>query len=194
MCLSLNDLTDAPWAHAVLGGQLDLVPGPTAQIVQPEGSLTGAYEHIPPFLRVVHWILQHESCRVNNMALYQTQIWWGMLLLHQLDTRGQQSTTLCSSLATSYQETLIKLQFAARRSYQIHWNGCFFIRLLHSGHQKSCRERTSDGAATIVPRDPSQGDGGGGGGGDGQSRLIRRNWTHTQRQWVEANCKHALHR
>lgn len=54
MCFSLNDLTDASRAHTVFGGQLDLVPGATAQIVQPEGSFTGAYEHVPPLLSVVH--------------------------------------------------------------------------------------------------------------------------------------------
>lgn len=66
MCLGLDDLTDAPWAHAVLGGQLDLVPGSTAQVVQPEGAFAGADEYIPPFLCVVHRILQHKSCRVTQ--------------------------------------------------------------------------------------------------------------------------------
>lgn len=54
MGLRLNDLTDAPRAHAVFGSQLDFVPGSTAKVVQPEGTFTGADEHIPPFLCVVH--------------------------------------------------------------------------------------------------------------------------------------------
>lgn len=37
-------------------------------------------------------------------------------------------------------------------------------------------ENTSNGASSVVSRNPSQGDGGGGSGGYSQSRLIRRNW------------------
>lgn len=34
---------------------------------------------------------------------------------------------------------------------------------------------TSDGAASVVSRDPREGDGGGGGFGDGEAGLVRRN-------------------
>lgn len=54
MGLGLNNFTDASRAHAVFGSQFDLVPGPTAQIVQLKGPFSGADEHISPFLSVVH--------------------------------------------------------------------------------------------------------------------------------------------
>jgi len=109
MGLSLNDLTDAPRAHAVLGSQLDLVPGSTAQVVQPEGTLAGADEHIPPFLCVVHRILQHKPCRITQHVKSWSELELKkemkgcaesllLLPLHLLDTRGQQETTSCSSL------------------------------------------------------------------------------------------------
>lgn len=62
MGLGLDDLTDAPGAHAVLGRQLHLVPGATLEAVQPEGPLARADEHILPLLAVVHRVLQHEAC------------------------------------------------------------------------------------------------------------------------------------
>ena len=55
--LGLDDLTDAPGAHAVLGRQLHLVPRAALEAVQPEGPLTRADEHILPLLTVVHRVL-----------------------------------------------------------------------------------------------------------------------------------------
>ena len=62
MGLGFDDLTDAPRAYTVLRSQFDLVPSATAQVVQAEGPLRGADEHVSPFLRVVHRILQHKTC------------------------------------------------------------------------------------------------------------------------------------
>src|SRR4029434_10192830 len=52
--LGLDDLADASRPDAVLSGQLDLVPGAAAQVVQLEGALARADEHVAPLLRVVH--------------------------------------------------------------------------------------------------------------------------------------------
>ena len=49
-----------------------------------------------------------------------------------------------------------------------------------SFHSKSSQKHTSDGASSIVARDPSQGDGGGGGSGDSETRLVRGNWVYTR--------------
>lgn len=57
MSLCLDDLADASGSDAILGGELDLVPGSTAQIVQFEGALTGADENILPLFRVVDGVL-----------------------------------------------------------------------------------------------------------------------------------------
>lgn len=62
MGLRLDDLTDAPGSDAVLGGELDLVPGSTAQVVQFEGALTGADKNIFPLLCVVYRVLKHKTC------------------------------------------------------------------------------------------------------------------------------------
>ena len=61
MGLGLDDLTDAPRAHAVLGRQLHLVPRAAREAIQPEGPLARADEHILPLLTVVHRVLQHEA-------------------------------------------------------------------------------------------------------------------------------------
>lgn len=62
MSLCLDDLTDATGSDAVLGGKLDLVPGSTAQVVQFEGSITGADKNIFPLLCVVYRVLKHKTC------------------------------------------------------------------------------------------------------------------------------------
>lgn len=62
MGLRLDDLTDASRPDAVLCGQLDFVPGAAAQVLQFEGALGGADEHVFPLLRVVDRILEHKTC------------------------------------------------------------------------------------------------------------------------------------
>lgn len=62
MGLCFDDLTDASRPDAVLRRQLDLVPGATAQVLQLEGALCGADEHVLPLLRVVDGILEHKTC------------------------------------------------------------------------------------------------------------------------------------
>lgn len=57
MSLCLDDLADASGSDAVLGSELDLVPGSTAQIVQFEGALTGTDKNIFPLLCVVNRVL-----------------------------------------------------------------------------------------------------------------------------------------
>lgn len=57
MSLCLDDLADASGSDAILGSELDLVPGPTAQIIQFEGALTGADKNIFPLFRVVYGVL-----------------------------------------------------------------------------------------------------------------------------------------
>ena len=54
MGFGFDDLTNASGTHTVLGGQFDLVPGATTQIVQFERSLGRTDEHVPPLLCVVH--------------------------------------------------------------------------------------------------------------------------------------------
>lgn len=57
MSFCLDDLTDASSSNAVLGSELDLVPGSTAQIVQFERALTGTDKNIFPLLCVVYRVL-----------------------------------------------------------------------------------------------------------------------------------------
>lgn len=57
MSLCLDDLADASGSDAVLGSELDLVPGSAAQIVQFEGALTGTDKNIFPLLCVVYRVL-----------------------------------------------------------------------------------------------------------------------------------------
>lgn len=57
MSLCLDDLTDASGSDAVLGSELDLVPGSTAQIVQFERAVTGTDKNIFPLLCVVYRVL-----------------------------------------------------------------------------------------------------------------------------------------
>lgn len=111
-----------------------------------------------------------------------------MLLLHLLDTRGQQSATIRFSLPTSYPETLSSL-FTLLCAALVQLTAAEAQELSHMRHLQGgpvfLRSQkvlcTSDGASTVVPGDPSQCDGGGGGGGDSQTGLVRRNWMiHTQ--------------
>lgn len=53
MSLSLDDLTDAPWPHSILGSQGELVPGATLQVLQSIGTLTRADGKVAPLLTVV---------------------------------------------------------------------------------------------------------------------------------------------
>lgn len=177
MRLGLNDLTDAPWAYAVLGGQLDLVPRSTAKIVQPKGTLAGADEHIPPLLCIVHRILQHKACshtaqlHVKHKYFKTTQILGAVTcVVHQGAPMSYNYT----------QSSVVCLLF-----YSVTWSGCIHAKVQLTGRQlkgqwRMTEESTSDGASSIVSGDPSQGDGGGGGCGDSQTRLIRRNCVHIQ--------------
>lgn len=69
MGLGLDDLADASRPDAVLRSQLDFVPGAAAQVLQFEGALGGADEHVFPLLRVVHGVLEHEACAEREREL-----------------------------------------------------------------------------------------------------------------------------
>lgn len=53
MSLSLDDLTDAPWPHSILGSQGELVPGATLQVLQTVRALARADGKAAPLLTVV---------------------------------------------------------------------------------------------------------------------------------------------
>lgn len=55
--LCLNDLTDASSSNAVLGSQLDFIPGPTAQVLQFKWTLCWTDEKIFPLFCVIYRIL-----------------------------------------------------------------------------------------------------------------------------------------
>ena len=63
MGLCLNDLTDAPWPHCILGSECELVPGSTLEVLQSVGALTGADGKVPPLLAVILRVLQDVAWR-----------------------------------------------------------------------------------------------------------------------------------
>ena len=80
MGLRLNDLTDASGSNTVLGSKLYFIPSATAQVVQFEGTLTRTDENIFPFLRVVHGVLQDETC----IRTQKSNFTYGVALLHNI--------------------------------------------------------------------------------------------------------------
>ena len=56
--LGLDDLTDAPWPHCILGGEGELVPGAALEGLQAVGPLAGADGVVPPLLTVVLRVLE----------------------------------------------------------------------------------------------------------------------------------------
>lgn len=106
MGLCLNDLTDASCSNAVLCSQLDFVPGAAAQVLQFEGALGGADEHVFPLFRVVDGILKHKTYARRKITMKKREkrtledltglrhLFWIHRLLPSLSTRGQYHTAL----------------------------------------------------------------------------------------------------
>lgn len=129
-----------------------------------------------------------------------------MLQRQLMDTRGQQSAIIRSTLEFSYPETLsplFTLLYAALvqlREKPIE-NNTSQNQLAVSVAAVKClslqefsQQHTSDGASAIVPGDPSQGDRRGGGGGDSQTRLVRRNWMDIQEAVTQPQSTRSEHR
>ena len=53
MGLCFNDLTDASGPDCILGGEGELVPGATLEVLQPIGALTGTDGKVTPLLAVI---------------------------------------------------------------------------------------------------------------------------------------------
>lgn len=58
MGLCFDDLTDASGPHCILGGEGELVPGATFEVLQTIGAFTGTDGKVTPLLTVVLRILQ----------------------------------------------------------------------------------------------------------------------------------------
>lgn len=63
MGLSLNDLTDAPRPHCILGCESEFVPGAALKVLQAVRTLAGADGKTAPLLTVVLWVLQDVTWR-----------------------------------------------------------------------------------------------------------------------------------
>lgn len=58
MCLCFDDLTDASRPHSILGGERELVPGATLEVLKAIGALAGTDGEVPPLLAVILRVLQ----------------------------------------------------------------------------------------------------------------------------------------
>lgn len=62
------DFAYAPRSHSILGSKSELIPGPTLQVFQAVGALTGADGKTAPLFTVVLGILQDVAYRNREMS------------------------------------------------------------------------------------------------------------------------------
>ena len=63
MSLGLDDLTDPPRPHGILGRERELVPGATLEVLKAVRTFAGADGKAAPLLTVVLGVLQDVTCK-----------------------------------------------------------------------------------------------------------------------------------